>query len=79
MINDDHVGGPDFRGEPAADVISLHKPRWDDCPPTRTFFDHFQTQFAGRPAKPVFFSEPVPEYDGDDLVIRVSCDYCGAR
>jgi hypothetical protein len=65
LVNDDHVGGRDFRGTPAADVISLHKPRWDDCPPARVFFAHYQLQFAGRPAKPIFFSEPVPEYHGD--------------
>jgi hypothetical protein len=65
VVNDDHVGGPDFRSEPDADVISLHKPRWDDCPPARVFFAHYQAQFADQPAKPVFFSEPVPEYHGD--------------
>ncbi len=47
------------------DVISLHKPRWDDLPPARTFFDHYAAQFAGRPIKPFLFSEPVPEYAGD--------------
>lgn len=65
-VNDDHVGGPDFRGEPGADFISLHKPRWDDCPPARVFFEHYRSQFAVRPAKPVIFSEPVPEYSGDN-------------
>ena len=30
------------------------------------FFEHFQAQFVGLPTKPVFFSEPVPEYDGDE-------------
>jgi hypothetical protein len=65
LVNDDHVGGADFRGEPDADVISLHKPRWDECPPARVFFEHYQSHFPRRPAKPVFFSEPVPEYLGD--------------
>lgn len=65
VVNDDHVGGADFRGERNADVISLHKPRWDDCPPARVFFEHFQAQYYGQPAKPILFSEPVPEYGGN--------------
>jgi hypothetical protein len=30
------------------------------------FFEHYQAQFAGEPAKPVLFSETVPEYLGEE-------------
>lgn len=65
MINDDHVAGRDFRGEENADLISLHKPRWDDLPSARVFFEHYAVQFDRQPRKPVLFGEPVPEYAGD--------------
>lgn len=67
LINDDHVDGPDidFRTDPRAGAISLHSPRWDTEPPATTFFDAFRGHFVGAPAKPFFFSEPVPEYQGD--------------
>lgn len=65
VVNDDHVGGTDFQGSPDADVIALHAPRWDDCPAASVFFAHYQAQFVRRPAKPVLFGEPVPEYVGD--------------
>ncbi|MHB8903448.1 MAG: hypothetical protein ACYC6Y_32185, partial [Thermoguttaceae bacterium] len=64
-VNDDHVAGENFREEPGLDVISLHQPRWDDLPPARTFFDHYQKAFEAQPTRPVLFSEPVPEYGGD--------------
>jgi len=65
VVNDDHVRGDDFRNVPEADVISLHKPMWDNSPPARVFFEHYQSAFAAQPVKPVLFSEPVPEYAGD--------------
>lgn len=64
-VNDDHVGGSDFRDESELDIISLHMPRWDDTPPARPFFDHFAQQFQLAPVVPVLFTEPVPEYAGD--------------
>ncbi len=65
VVNDDHVGEPDFRHEPSADVISMHKPRWDDLPPARTFFDCYASHYHDKPVKPFLFGEPVPEYAGD--------------
>jgi hypothetical protein len=64
VVNDDHVGGRGFRDDAKADLISLHKPRWDDLPPARTFFEHYESHFYASPIKPVLFSEPVPEFSG---------------
>ncbi len=65
MINDDHVGGSNFRSEAACDVISFHKPNWDSSSSALTFFNSYAAEFAGTPIKPFFFSEPVPEYQGN--------------
>ena len=65
MVNDDHVGGAGFRGEADCDVISLHKPNWDVNSSAATFFNTYAAEFAGAPTKPYFFSEPVPEYQGN--------------
>ncbi|MBF0433256.1 MAG: hypothetical protein HQK83_18390, partial [Fibrobacteria bacterium] len=65
MINDDHVAGADFWGESNCDVISLHKPNWSATTPASSSFNHFAPDFSKTPTKPVFFSEPVPEYRGD--------------
>jgi hypothetical protein len=62
LVNDDHVGGADFFGERSADVITLHKPLWKRSDSARTFFDHHASQSN---AKPVFFTEPIPDYRGD--------------
>lgn len=67
LVNDDHVGGSEFREEALASVISLHKPLWDELPGGRVFFEHYQSQFFLRPHKPVVFSEPVPSYLGDPM------------
>jgi hypothetical protein len=67
IINDDHLRGvPGFRGEPKADLISHHTPRWDNLPSAQIFFDHYRGQFDATPVKPMFFSEPVPSYEGGD-------------
>jgi hypothetical protein len=67
MINDDHIRGvPGFRAEPKADLLSHHTPRWDDLPPAQVFFDHYRGEFDATPVKPMFFSEPVPSYEGGD-------------
>jgi hypothetical protein len=73
MINDDHIRGvPGFRGEPEADLLSHHTPRWDDLPAARVFFDHYRGQFDATPAKPMFFSEPVPSYEGGDAAVETA-------
>lgn len=67
IVNDDHVRAvPGFRGEPRADVLSHHTPRWDNLPPAQTFFDHYSREFDATPVKPMFFSEPVPSCEGQD-------------
>jgi hypothetical protein len=73
MINDDHIRGvPGFRGEPKADVLSHHTPRWDNWPPARVFFDHYRREFGVTPAQPLFFSEPVPSYEGGDAATEAA-------
>jgi hypothetical protein len=73
IINDDHIrGAPGFRGEPKADVLSHHTPRWDNLPPAQVFFDHYSRQFEATPAKPMFFSEPVPSYEGGDAAVEAA-------
>jgi hypothetical protein len=73
MINDDHIRGvPGFRGEPKADILSHHTPRWDHLPPARVFFDHYRREFDATPAKPMFFSEPVPSYEGGDAATETA-------
>jgi len=64
LINDDHVAGADFRGEPLADLLSLHQPNWSTSSSAKDAFDHYAPEFAASPAKPFFFSEPVPSFDG---------------
>jgi hypothetical protein len=73
MINDDHLRtGPGFRGEAKADVLSHHTPRWDNLPAARVFFDHYSREFDAAPVKPMFFSEPVPSYDGGDAATETA-------
>lgn len=67
IINDDHLRNvPGFRSEARADILSHHTPRWDDLPAARIFFDHYSREFDATPIKPMFFSEPVPSYEGGD-------------
>lgn len=73
IINDDHIrGAPGFRSEPKADILSHHKPRWDDLPAARVFFDHYRREFETAPVKPMFFSEPVPSYEGGDAAVETA-------
>lgn len=65
MVNDDHVAGANFRSEAACDIISFHKPNWDSSTSAASTFAYYAAEFAGAPAKPFFFSEPVPEYQGN--------------
>ncbi len=69
ILNDDHLRTvPGFRNEATADVLSHHTPRWDNLPAARVFFDHYSREFAATPLKPLFFSEPVPSYEGGDAM-----------
>jgi hypothetical protein len=73
IVNDDHLHGvPGFRGEPKTDILSHHTPRWDNLPPARVFFDHYSREFDATPAKPLFFSEPVPSYEGGDAATETA-------
>jgi hypothetical protein len=65
IINDDHIGGEDFHSEPKADVISNHRPTWNANTSVREAYEHYQSRFSRVPAKPYFFTEPVPGYSGD--------------
>lgn len=65
LVNDDHVGGADFRGEPNCDVIAQHRPNWSAATTALEAFNYYAGQFAGVPARPFIFDEPVPEYQGD--------------
>jgi len=77
-VNDDHVGGADadFQGDARCDIITNHRPLWDAAPPADVFFDHYAAAFAATPAKPAFFSEPVPSFEGAagdlDAVMRMT-------
>jgi hypothetical protein len=73
IINDDHLRGvASFRGEPQADLLSHHTPRWDDLPPAQIYFDHYSREFGALPVKPMFFSEPVPSYEGGDAATETA-------
>ncbi len=65
LVNDDHVGGADFRGEAKADVITLHHPLWTPSISASESFNHYAPQFGDTPVKPAFFSEPVPSFEGN--------------
>jgi len=69
MVNDDHVGGTNFRGEADCDIISLHKPNWDEYSDAIDAFGHYDGEFTATPTKPVFFGEPVPEWQGESYLI----------
>jgi hypothetical protein len=75
LVNDDHVTGGDFRGEANCDVISLHRPNWTASTTAADGFATYSAAFVGLPVKPFFFSEPVPEYQGDwslhDAIMRL--------
>ncbi len=66
FANVDHITNFDGRDDDNIDVLTLHKPRWDDHPGALTFFSHYHAEFLKTPVKPVFFSEPVPSFEGGD-------------
>ncbi|MGQ9676642.1 MAG: putative collagen-binding domain-containing protein [Chloroflexota bacterium] len=65
IVNDDHVGGPDFRLESRADAISLHRPIVSANSRARDYFEHYARHFGGDSPKPILFTETVPAYQGD--------------
>lgn len=65
MVNADHISGTNFRTESNCNIISYHNPNWNSGSTALTFFNHFAGAYNGTPVKPFFFSEPVPEYQGD--------------
>ena len=69
MVNDDAVGGTDFRSVSNCDIISSHKPNWTSATSASTMFNYYLTEYTGTPAKPIYFSEPVPEWAGESTMI----------
>jgi len=71
MVDDDSVSGANFLGETNCDIISSHQPanNWSAYSTTAGYFSPFSVLYAGSPAKPQFFSEPVPEWVGDSTLI----------
>lgn len=74
ISNDDHIRGADpklgpgggFRRDPRNDIISHHRPNWSLTTRAAESFEHYLAEFRGRPAKPFLFTEPVPEFRGED-------------
>lgn len=66
VTNDDHIAGASFRREANCDVISHHLPRWTHETSARTAYDAYRRETSATPAKPILFSEPVPEFVGKD-------------
>ncbi len=62
--NVDHIANFSGRDDANIDVITLHRPRWDNHPGALVFFRHYRPEFFKEPVKPVFFSEPVPSFEG---------------
>jgi hypothetical protein len=54
-----------FHTERDCDAISLHSPNWTSSTSAAEAFRRYAVGFAERPAKPLLFTEPVPEYQGD--------------
>lgn len=65
MVNGDHISGTNFRNIANCDIISYHMPNWTSSSNALEFFNHYASAFNGTPVKPFYFSEPVPEYQGD--------------
>lgn len=61
MIND----RPKLKGNRNCDIYSLHFPNWDRETNSDVSFRLFEREIKNKPIKPLFFSEPVPEYGGE--------------
>jgi hypothetical protein len=64
LVNDDYVGGESFRQEPV-DALSHHNPKWDSETSAKEAFDYYANEFYTTPTLPLFFSEPVPAFQGE--------------
>lgn len=64
---DDQGAGDIFKSQSNVDTISLHEPNWSSSTNAKTVFDYYAERFSSNnpSAKPIFFSEPVPQYQGD--------------
>jgi hypothetical protein len=61
MTNTDHITGDDPRNSRDVDILGFHPMGWTGK------FKRYEGQFHGQPARPLFQSEPVPEFDGTNL------------
>jgi hypothetical protein len=71
MVEADAVRGASFLGETNCDIISSHQGtnNWTASSTVLGYFNPFGTAYGGSPAKPEFFSEPVPAWVGDPALI----------
>jgi hypothetical protein len=65
MVDDDRTLNLGFRSEDDCDVLSNHLPNWTPATSALDAFTAYASEFYKTPSKPLFFSEPVPEYQGD--------------
>ena len=77
MVEADAISGASFLGETNCDIISSHQGNnnWTASSTALGYFTPFAEAYGGSPAKPEFFSEPVPAWVGDtgllDPMMRV--------
>lgn len=62
MIND----RPALKNLPYCDIYSLHSPGWSKNTNAEDSFNCYLKMYEQQPSKPLIFSEPVPEYRGDE-------------
>ena len=65
MNNGKTIGSVNFRNVANCNSISYHFPNWSSSTNATDSFNTFAPEWTGTPVKPFFFSEPVPEYQGD--------------
>ena len=65
IVNDDHVR-KDFRNDVDVDAISLHRPLWTAGTTAEEAYVHFAAKRSGAAPKPYLFTEPVPEFQGEE-------------
>ncbi len=65
MTNTDHITGDTPYQNANADVISLHQGQWTGN------YDEYASTFANSPAKPLFMSEAIPEFNGVNVGVDV--------
>jgi len=65
MNNGESIGSVNFRSLANCDIISLHSPNFDANTSATLAFNQYSSKFSGTPAKPFYYSEPVPQYAGE--------------